>query len=70
MAKRHEIAEDIKRRYGVMLNIRQATEALGWKDPKATKKFLFGLGVCNMGKERKYLAIDVARRIDERSVEA
>lgn len=67
MATRREIADDLKRTYGAMLNIQQATEALGWRSRNATKKFLEGLDVCDMGKEKKYLAIDIARRIDERS---
>lgn len=67
MADKLAIIKDIRKNYGNMLNIQQATAALGYKDRKATKKFLEGVPTCDMGKEKKYLAIDVARRIVERS---
>ena len=66
MASKQAIIDDIRKNYGNMLNIRQATEALGFKDRKATVKFLDGVPACNMGKEKKYLAIDIARRIYDR----
>jgi hypothetical protein len=66
MEKRQEIINDIRKQYGNMLNIQQAAAALGYKDRTAAKKFLAGVPWCNMGKEKKYMAIDIARRIYDR----
>lgn len=63
MATRKEILTDIRSQYGNMVNIREACEILGFKDRTATKRFLSGLPVYDMGKEKKYLAIDIAKRI-------
>ncbi|NCC83651.1 MAG: hypothetical protein EOM03_05935 [Clostridia bacterium] len=68
MAEKREIVTDIRRQYGNMLNVRQLTECLGYSDTRAALRFMEGIPVCDMGKEKKYLAIDVARRIHERMV--
>lgn len=60
------IINDIRKNYGNMLNIQQATAALGFKDRRAALRFLDGIPCCDMGKERKYLAIDIGRRIYDR----
>ena len=64
MATRKEILSDIRSRYGNMVNIREAGEVLGYSDRAAIKRFLDGLPIYDMGKEKKYMAIDVAKRID------
>lgn len=66
MNDKQSIINDIRKNYGNMLNVSKATKALGFKDRRATTKFLEGLPVCNMGKEKKYLARDIGGRIYER----
>lgn len=66
MASKQDIASDIRRTYGNALNIQQLTEALGFKDRRAARGFMAGVPVINMGKEKKYLAMDVAKRIYDR----
>ena len=63
---KQEIINDLRKNFGNMLSIQQATAALGFKDRRAAKKFLAGVPVCNTGKEKKYLAIDIGRRIYSR----
>ena len=64
MAKRAEIAADIRAQYGNLLNTTKAAKYLG-KDRKTTRQFLRGLDMYNTGKEHCYLATDIARRLDE-----
>ena len=64
MATRKELLADLRAQYGNMLNIGEATEAIGYSDRNAAKKFFAGLPLYDMGKEKKFLAIDVAKRID------
>lgn len=66
MADKSEITNDIRKNYGNALNIQQLTAALGFKDRRAAKNFMDGIPPIDMGKEKKYLAIDVARRIYDR----
>jgi hypothetical protein len=66
MATKSEIVADIRKNYGNMLNLRKATEVLGFSDKRAAKNFLDGIPYCDTGKEKKYLAIDIARRIYDR----
>lgn len=66
MTDRQVIINDIRKNYGNMLNLTQMTNALGFKDKRAALRFMEGVPFCNMGKEKKWLAIDVARRIYER----
>jgi hypothetical protein len=63
---RQSIAADIRKNYGNFLNISKVTKALGFKDTRAALRFLEGVPSVNMGKERKYMAIDIAKRIEER----
>jgi hypothetical protein len=69
MATRQEIINDIRKTYGNMLNVQQTTAVLGFKDRHATARFLEGIPYCRTGKEKKYLAIDIARRICDRMEE-
>ena len=66
MATRQEIINDIRKNYGNALNLREACLALGYKDKRAAKRFLGGIAYVDMGKEKKYLAIDIGRRIYDR----
>lgn len=68
MATRKEMLADIRSQYGNMINIREACELLGYSDRTATKRFLEGLPMYDMGKEKKYLAIDIVKRIDSARV--
>ena len=65
MATKQEIINDIRRSYGVMLNVTEATKALGFSDKRAASRFLEGIPRCDMGREKKYLASDIAKRIYE-----
>lgn len=62
-ANKQDIIKDIRNNYGNFLNIQQLTAALGYKDRRAAVKFMQGITPCDMGKEQKYMAIDVGRRI-------
>ncbi len=66
MSDRQTIINDIRKNYGNMLNLTKVTEALGYKDKRAALRFLEGIPFCNMGKEKKWLAKDVAGRIHDR----
>lgn len=55
MLNKQEIAADIRKNYGNMLNIRQTTLALGFKDPRAAQRFLEGIPYCDTGRQKKYL---------------
>lgn len=68
MASRAAIAEDIRRQYGNLLNTTQAAKYLG-QDPRTTRNFLKGLDTYRTGREVCYLAIDIAKRLDQRRVE-
>ena len=63
---RKQLTNDLRTHYGLMLSVAEATMALGFKDRKATIRFLDGLQRCDMGKEKKYVASDIAKRIEER----
>lgn len=63
MAERKEIAEDIKKMYGPMVSMADTSRYLGMCYRK-TKSFLSGLPVYDTGKEKCYMAIDIARRLD------
>lgn len=66
MADKQTIINDIRKNYGNMLNVRQITAVLGFKDRHAASRFMAGVPYCRTGKEKKYLAIDVGRRIYDR----
>lgn len=68
MADKQAIINDIRKNYGNALSIARLTEALGYKDRRAAVNFMEGVPPINMGKEKKYLAIDVAQRIYDRQV--
>lgn len=68
MAKRTEIAADIRRQYGNLLNLTQAAKCLNMNRETA-RNFLSGVDCYKTGKERKFLATDIARRLDECKVE-
>jgi len=63
MATKKEIADDIKRQYGSLLSTTDAATYLGMCRAK-TRKFLADLTCYDTGKEHKYLAIDIARKLD------
>lgn len=63
MATKKEIAEDIKAMYGPVVSTADACRYLGMCFDK-TKDFLKELPSYDTGKEKRYLAIDIARRLD------
>ena len=68
MAGKQELIDDLRKNYGNMLNLTQATAALGYKDREATKKFLAGVPAFDLGKEKKYMAKDIGRRLFDRMI--
>lgn len=68
MADKQAIINDIRKTYGNMLNLTEVTNALGFSDKRAALRFLDGVPYCEMGKEKKFLAIDIGRRIYDRMV--
>lgn len=66
MTDKEAIIKDIRKNYGNMLNLTEATSALGYSDKRAALKFLDGVPWCNMGKEKKYMATDIGKRIYDR----
>lgn len=68
LATKREIINDILKNYGNMLNLMEATNALGFSDKRAALRFLDGVPYCDMGKRKKYLAIDIGRRIYDRMI--
>ena len=68
MAKRTAIAEDIRRQFGKnMLNATEVADYLGYKRAESARPFLAGLDCYETGGgQKKYLAIDIARKLDER----
>ena len=67
MAKRIEIANDIKKDFGSCLSISDVGRYLGFCYRK-TRNFLSDLPYYDTGKEKKYLAIDIARKLDNMRV--
>lgn len=63
MAKRAEIVAEIRQQYGNMLNLTQVSKYLGMHRETA-REFLSSVDCYKTGKERKYLATDIARRLD------
>lgn len=63
MSDKQKIIDDLRKNFGYMMNIQKATAALGYKDRAAAVKFLEGLPYVKMGKEKKYLASDIGKRI-------
>ena len=64
MADRRQIAEDIKKEVGNFFNLTAAARYLGMSRGK-TRTFLQGVPFYQDGKEKRFLAIDVAKRIEE-----
>lgn len=64
MAKRTELAAEIRSQYGNLLNLTQAAAFLNMHRETA-RSFLSGVDCYRTGKEHKYLATDIARRLDE-----
>lgn len=60
---RQEIAAEIRKTYGNMLNVQQLAEVFSCNRNTVTK-YVNGVPYFKTGKEKKYLATDIARRID------
>lgn len=63
MATRRQIADDIKQTYGACLNVTQASEYLGMCRDKV-RQFLSDIPHYDTGRQKKYLAVDIARKLD------
>lgn len=67
MAKRTDIAADIRKRFGGknMLTITEVADYMGYKRTDPVKPFLSDIDCYNAGGQKKYLVIDIARKLDE-----
>lgn len=64
MATRKEISEDIRKHFGCsVINTREACEYLGMCFNKA-KVFLKDVPAYDTGGERKFMAIDIAKKLE------
>lgn len=66
MADKQAIINDIRKNYGNMLNITQLARVFNC-DRKTVPKYVEGLPAFSQGRDKKYLAIDVGRRIFDMS---
>lgn len=70
-AERIALAENLRRHYGGALTLRDLMDALGYRDPEAAKRWVkennLDAVVLNGGR-KKYLAIDVARILDNSKI--
>jgi hypothetical protein len=68
MASKQEIIRDIRNEFGNMLNISKLAKVFGC-ERHSVSTYVAGLPYLQEGKEKKYLALDVGRRIFERMVD-
>lgn len=64
MADTREITRDIQQQYGSVLNISKVARYLGRGRDK-TREFLQPLDFYRDGRDKMYLAIDIAKRLNE-----
>jgi hypothetical protein len=67
MASRKDIATDIKNKYGTILNIKDCMELFKVSRNKA-KDLLKEVPSYDFGKDKKYLAIDLARMLEQMEI--
>lgn len=67
---RRQLADDIVRLYGMTLTITKVTHLLGYKCPKAAKKWLKDSGIIptTVGGRDRWLATDIARALDNAKI--
>jgi hypothetical protein len=65
MATRQEVIDDIRCHYGNMLNVTQLAKLFNC-DRRTVPTYVEGIPFFTMGKDKKYLALDVGRRIYDR----
>lgn len=65
MATKKEIIDDIRKNYGNMLNVAQLAVVFNCHR-KTVPNYVEGLTYFSNGKEKKYLAIDIGKRIFDR----
>ena len=68
MTDKQAIINDIRKNFGNMLNVTQLAKLFNC-DRKTVPRYVEGLPYFTMGKDKKYLAIDVGRRIYDRMEE-
>lgn len=59
------IADDIRKSYGGMLSLSGVCQLLGVTDNRTAKKFLDGVPCFNVNGRERWMAADLARRLDE-----
>ena len=66
-----EKREDLRKRYGGMLNLTDVQKELGLRDPKTARAFLAGVPSTVVCRRRKWAVEDLARKLyEEREVAA
>lgn len=60
-----ELTDELINRHGLMMDFAEISHEIGMKNKVAVHAFLEGLPVYAVGKRRRWLASDVARRILE-----
>lgn len=64
-AEQNRLAEDIRTRYGNMLNTRGVGLVIGVTDYKSINRWLEGLPCYEINNRKRYTAADVAKRLYE-----
>lgn len=59
------LAEEIRKNYGGMLSLASVCQLLGVTDNRTAKKFLIGVPTFNVNGRERWMAADIARRLDE-----
>lgn len=62
-AREVEIAEELRSRYGGMMDVYDMQHELGVKDRRTAEKFLDGVTHINVNRRKKWRVYDVAHRI-------
>lgn len=59
------LADEIRKNYGGMLALSSVCQLLGVADNRTAKKFLDGVPCFNVNGRERWMAADIARRLDE-----
>lgn len=59
------LADEIRRDYGGMLNVTAVRKLLGVTDDRTAKRFLEGVPSYNINGRARWMALDVARKLEE-----
>lgn len=63
-------AEQIKKDYGTMLDLASVMKYIGCRSVNTAKRFLSGVDSVEINGKRRYLAVDIARKVEAGRVRA